>query len=106
MGIVKSLRGGWAFSAASSTDLAFFGFSHCWVFFGFSVDAFFGCEFHLYFVVVLSTLALGAGIRPGVFGPTGSTASTMGWTGWKFVAAISLRMRAIFVLIASAFTLS
>jgi len=30
----------------------------------------------------------------------------MGWTGWKFVAAIFFRIRAIFVLIASAFSLS
>jgi len=30
----------------------------------------------------------------------------MGWTGWKFVAAISLGMRAIFVLITSAIGLS
>jgi len=27
----------------------------------------FGCEFHVYFVVVFSTRALGAGFRPGVF---------------------------------------
>jgi len=65
----------------------------------------FGCEFHVYFVVVFSARALGAGFRPGAF-PTVSTASTMGWTGWKFVAAISFGIHAIFVLIASAFGLS
>jgi len=27
----------------------------------------FGCEFHVYFVVVFSARALGAGFRPGVF---------------------------------------
>jgi len=31
LGIVRGLRGGLAFSGASSTDLGFFGFSHCWV---------------------------------------------------------------------------
>jgi len=66
----------------------------------------FGCGFHVYCVVVFSAWALGAGYRPGVFSPTVSTASTMGWTGWKFVAAISFGMRAIVVLIASAFGLS
>jgi len=50
----------------------------------------FGCEFHVYFVVVFSAWALGAGFRPGVFSPTVSTALKMGWTGWKFVAAISI----------------
>ena len=40
------------------------------------------------------------------FSSTVSTASTMGWTGWKFVVAISFGMRAIFVLIASASGLS
>jgi len=66
----------------------------------------FGCEFHVYFVLVFSARALGAGFTPGVFSPTVSTALTMGWTGWKVVAAISFGMRAIFVLIASAFGLS
>jgi len=42
------------------------------------------------FVVVFSARALGAGFSPGVFSPTVSTASTMGWTGWKFVAALSI----------------
>jgi len=73
------------------------------LFLGFLVDVSFGREFHVYFVVVFSARALGAGFGPGVFSPTVSTASTMGWTGWKFVAAISSGMRAIFVLIASAF---
>jgi len=49
----------------------------------------FGCEFLVYLVVVFSARALGAGFRLGVFCPTVSTTSTMGWTGWKFVAAIS-----------------
>jgi len=66
----------------------------------------FGCEFLVYLVVVFSAWVLCAGFRPGGFSPTVSTASTMGWTGWKFVTAISLRMGAIFVLIASAFGLS
>jgi len=66
----------------------------------------FGCEFLVYFVVDFSARALGAGFRPGVFSPTVSTTSTMGWNGWKFVAAISLGMRAIFVLTTSAFGLS
>jgi len=90
----------------------YYGFGFFWffltvgLFFGFLVDVSFGREFHVYFVVVFSARAPGAGFRPGVFSPTVSTASTMGWTGWKFVAAISLGMRAIFVLIASAFGLS
>jgi len=50
----------------------------------------FGCEFHVYFVVVFSARALGAGFRPGVFFSHGFHASTMGWTGWKFVAAITI----------------
>jgi len=37
-------------------------------------------------VVVFSAWGLGAGFRPGGFSPTVSSASTMGWTGWKFVA--------------------
>jgi len=49
----------------------------------------FGSEFLVYFVVVFSAWALGAGFRSGVFSPRVSTAVTMGWTGWKFVAAIS-----------------
>jgi len=48
----------------------------------------FGREFHVCFVVVFRAQALGAGFRPGAF-PTVSTAPMMGWTGWKFVAAIS-----------------
>ena len=37
--------------------------------FGFSVDVSFGCGLHVYFVVVFSARALGAGFRPGVFLP-------------------------------------
>jgi len=65
-----------------------------------------GCGLHVYFVVVFSARALGAGFRPWVFSPTVSTALTIGWTGWKFVAAISFGMPAIFVVIAAAFALS
>jgi len=49
----------------------------------------FGYEFYVYFVLVFSAWVLGAGFRPGGFAPTVSTASTMAWTGWKFVAAIT-----------------
>jgi len=51
----------------------------------------FGREFHVYFVVVFSARALRAGIRPGPSSPTVSTALTMGWTGWKFVAVITIK---------------
>jgi len=64
----------------------------------------FGCEFHIYFVVVISARALGGGFRRGV-SPMVSTASTMGWTGWKFVAAITFAVTCYFVLITSAFGL-
>jgi len=49
-------------------DLAFFGFSTCWVsswVFGRCLS--FGSEFLVYFVVVFSARVLGAGFRPGVF---------------------------------------
>jgi len=75
-------------------------------FLGFLLDAFFwlrvscifGCSFQ----------------RPGAwcrfwtrgFSSMVSTVLRMGWTEWQFVAAISFRMRAILVLIASAFGLS
>jgi len=50
-----------------------------------------GCEFHVYFVVVFSARALGAGFRLwGFFSHTVSTASTMGWTGGKFLVAITI----------------
>jgi len=68
--IVKGLRGGWAFTGASTSDLVFFAFSHYWVFswvFGRSFP--FGSVFRIYFVVVFSTRALGVGSRPGVFLP-------------------------------------
>jgi len=91
-GIVKGLRGGWVFSGASSTDFYFFfGFSHRWVFSWVFGRCFpFGQEFLVYFVVVFSAQALGAGFRPGGFSTRVSTALTMGWSGWKFVAAISI----------------
>ena len=38
-------------------------------FLGFLVDVSFGCVFHVYFVVVFSARALGAGFRPGVLLP-------------------------------------
>jgi len=48
----------------------FFGFSHCWVFLGFLVDAFFWLRvLFVFFVEVFSAWALGAGFRPGVFLP-------------------------------------
>jgi len=50
----------------------------------------FGCEFLVYFVGVLSAKVLGAGFRSGVVSPTVSTTSTIGWTGWKFGAAITI----------------
>ena len=56
----------------------------------------FGRQFHVYFVVLFSARALGVGFRPGVFSPTVSTASTMGWTGWKFVAAITIAVTCYF----------
>ena len=67
--IVKGLRGGWAFSGVSSTDLVFLVFLTVGFCFGFLVDVSFGREFLVYFVVVFSARALGAGFRPGVFLP-------------------------------------
>jgi len=57
----------------------------------------FGREFHVYFVVVFSARALGASFKQGVFfSPTVSTASTMGWTGWRFVAALTIAVTCYF----------
>jgi len=56
----------------------------------------FRCEFLVYCVVVFSARALGASFRPGVFSPMVSTASTMCWTGWKFVAAITITVTCYF----------
>jgi len=56
----------------------------------------FGDEFHVYFVLVFSARALGTGFRPGVFSPTVSTDSMTGWTGWKFVAAITIAVTCYF----------
>jgi len=82
LGIVKGLRGGWAFSGASSTDWGFFGFSHFWVLsWVFSRCFLLVASFLHIFVVIFNAPALGAGFRPWVFSPTASTASTMGWTG-------------------------
>jgi len=80
----------------------FYGFGFFWFFsllgffLGFRYMLSFGCQFHVYFVVVFSARVLGAGFRPGVFTPTVSTALTMGWTGWKFVAAITIAVTCYF----------
>jgi len=56
----------------------------------------FGRELYVYFVVVFSAQGLGVGFRPGVFSPRVSTASTMGFTRRKFVAAITFTIISYF----------
>ena len=62
----------------------------------------FGCEFHVYFVVVFSARALGAGFRPGVFLPRFPPPRRLVGLGGSLLRPYPSRMRAIFVLIASA----
>ena len=69
LGIVKGLRGGWAFPGVSSTDLVFLVFLTVGFFLGCLVDVSVGRGFFVHFVVVFSARALGAGFRPGVFLP-------------------------------------
>jgi len=57
-----------------------------------------GFEFLVYFVLVFSARALGVDFSPGVFSPTVSTASTIGWTGWKFVGAITITVTCYFCI--------
>jgi len=63
---------------------------------GFTVDAFCWLRVSCLFFVVFSAQALGAGFRQGVFSPMVSTASMMGSTGWKFVAAKTIAVTCYF----------
>ena len=66
-----------------------FGFSHCWAFSWIFGRCFLLVESFMYNLLQFSAPGRLVRVLDQQFSPTVSTALMMGWTGWKFVAAIA-----------------